>query len=73
MPRDVQELVRALYGRIATHEVMAAQGARKAEAFERDGRDSEAEFLRSLARGHRIRVMEVRAHIGLIEMMLGRE
>jgi hypothetical protein len=73
MPRDDRELVRALYGRIATHEHLAAQSARKADAFERDGRYSEAEFLRSLARGHRIRAMEVRAHIGLLEMMLGRE
>jgi hypothetical protein len=71
MPLDVLELVRALYGRIATHDDLATQGARKAEAFERDGRYDEAELLRILARDHRIRAMEVRAHIGLIEMWLG--
>lgn len=70
MPRDIQELVRALYCRIATHEDLAARGARKAETFEQDGRYGEAELLRILARDHRIRAMEVRAHIGLIEMRL---
>jgi hypothetical protein len=71
MPRDVLELVRALYGQIATHEVLAVQGTRKAEAFERDGRCGEAEFLRVLVRSNRIRAMEVRAHIGLLEMGFG--
>ena len=62
MPRDVLELMRALYGRIASHEAQAAQAARKADAFEQDGRYGEAELLRILARDHRIRVLEVRAH-----------
>ncbi|MGH1572078.1 hypothetical protein ACRAWG_39025 (plasmid) [Methylobacterium sp. P31] len=71
MPRDIPDLMRALYGRVTFHEALAAQGARKAEAFERDGRYGEAELLRILARDHRIRAMEVRAHIGLLEMWLG--
>jgi hypothetical protein len=71
MPRDVLDLMRALYGRIVSHEAQAAQAARKADAFERDGRYGEAELLRVLARNHRIRAMEVRAHIGLIEMGFG--
>ncbi|MHB2209727.1 hypothetical protein [Methylobacterium sp. CM6257] len=71
MPRAVLELMRALYGRIASHEVLAAQTARKAEAFERDGRYGEAELLRILARDHRIRALKVRVHIGLLEMGFG--
>jgi hypothetical protein len=71
MPRDVLELRRALYCRIATHEALADQGTRKAETFERDGRYCEAEHLRHLVRSHRIRVMEVRAHIGLLEAVFG--
>ncbi|MGX9984590.1 hypothetical protein [Methylobacterium fujisawaense] len=73
MPRDVLELVRALYSQIGTHEALAAQGVGKAETFERDGRYGEAELLRILARDHRIRVLEVRAHIGLLEMGFDRD
>ncbi|MGT2482338.1 hypothetical protein ACU4GR_33695 (plasmid) [Methylobacterium oryzae CBMB20] len=71
MPRDIPDLMRALNGRIIAHEAMATQAARKADAFEQDGRYGEAELLRILARDHRIRAMEVRAHIGLLEMRLG--
>jgi hypothetical protein len=68
MPHDLLEMMRALHGRIATHEALAAQDVRKADDIEREGRYGEAAVLRALARSHRIRVLEVRAHIGLIEM-----
>ena len=71
MPRDVLKLIRALYGLLATHEALAAQDVRKANDIEREGRYGEAEVLRALARNHRIRVLEVRAHIGLFEMGFG--
>ena len=71
IPRDVLELIRVLYGRIATHEALAAQDVCKAYGADQDGHHDEAEALRTLARNHRIRALEVGAHIRLLEMGFG--
>jgi hypothetical protein len=52
---------------------LAVQDIRKAHEVERAGRYGEAEALRAFARSHRIRVLEVRSHIGLLEMGFGPE
>jgi hypothetical protein len=73
MPREVLDLLQALYGRVATHEALAAQEFRKAYDVEQLGRYGEAEALRAFARSHRIRLLEVRARIGLIKMVFDPE
>lgn len=73
MPREALELMRVLYGRVTLHEALATQGMRKAGCAERQGLHNEAEALRALSRAHRIRVLEDRAHIGLLELQFGPE
>lgn len=71
MPREALELMRVLYGRVTLHEALATQDMRKAGHAEHQGFHNEAEALRTLSRAHRIRVLEDRAHIGLLEVQFG--
>lgn len=73
MPPAVLKLMRDLFRHMAAHEAQAAQDARTAHDIEGQGRYGEAEILRFLARGHRIRILEVRSYIALLEAVFGPE
>lgn len=72
MPPSALKLMRALFCHVAAHEAQAAQDARTAHDVEEEGRYGEAEILRFLARGHRIRILEAQSYIALLEAAFGR-
>lgn len=71
MPHAVLKLMRVLCRRIAAHEAQAALDARRAHDVEEEGRYGEAVVLRLVARGHRIRILELRSQIALLEAVFG--
>jgi hypothetical protein len=73
MPPAVLNLMRDLFCHMAAHEAQAEQDARTAHEVGEEGRYGEAEILRFLARRHRIRILEVRSHIALLEAVFGPE
>jgi hypothetical protein len=73
MPPTVLKLMRDLFCHMAAHEAQAAHDARMAHEVGEEGRFGEAEILRFLARGHRIRILELRSHIALLEAVFGLE
>jgi hypothetical protein len=73
MPPAVLKLTRDLFCHMAAHEAQAEHDARTAHQVGEEGRYGEAEILRFLARGHRIRILEIRSYIALLEAVFGLE
>jgi hypothetical protein len=71
MREQALTLIRALVGGIVADEVTVAELARIAYAEDRNGRHGDAEALRAVCRNHRIRILEARAHIAMLEAEFG--
>jgi hypothetical protein len=71
MREQALTLIRALVGGVVSDEVIAAELSRIACEADRNGRHGEAEALRAVCRNHRIRILEARAHIAMLEAEFG--
>lgn len=71
MMEEALDLMRALFQGIVTDETLADEIACIAEVVESSGHYGEAEALCVVSRNHRIRALEARAHIGLLEARFG--
>ncbi len=71
MCEEAFELMRVLFSGIVADEARAMEVARIADEADRRGRHGEAEALRVVARHHRIRSLEARAHIAMLDDAFG--
>lgn len=71
MIEEALDLLRALFRRAVTDKTLAGEIVCIADVAEGSGHLGEAETLRAVLRKHCIRVLEARAHIGLLEASFG--
>jgi hypothetical protein len=71
MREEAQMLMRALFRGIVADETMAGEAVHIADEAEGRGQYGEAEALRAVSRNHRIRVLETRAHIAMLQAEFG--